>query len=207
MNFDTARATQLVDVIRALQEERGETINACSTLMRLKRGDLIKRIETLGAGFEITDDGNVRRVNDPPVTDAYATRAAETGQTREEAKRTTLAESYGKLDAAVDRDLAGKSEVVSEGQFVRAEKTPKERLSMPRDHVIVLLTDKNPRRPGTAAWDLWAALRSGMSVGDYCSACEKIGFGGDKSSYGPGLLNVEIRKGRMRLDPPSSGRE
>lgn len=68
-DFATAKKSTIINAIRALQEDRGEAINAYSTLERLKTKELQRKCEELLSDgvFDLTDEGNVVRLKEPKV--------------------------------------------------------------------------------------------------------------------------------------------
>ena len=191
--------TQLADIVRNLQELRGESISASSSLLRVKSEVLAEWIGRLAEDrWVIAADGTVQ----PAVV---APEPAEPQETPPEppAPEPDAKPDYRPEPAAEVQDLPSASEPAAEPPAA-PEPAPTPAASAeepagrvlpplpPGNAIIVLLRADNPKQPGSASAARYALLRSGMTVADYLAAA---------GSRGRRTLRKAMMQGHVRVEP------
>lgn len=182
--FTNAKNITLVNIIRAMQEETGEQISAASTLLRLKRVDLLAKIETMAEANDlaIADDGSVTSI-DPgnqeitvsltglPIEiqndiDAVNYLLANPGVLEDETPEEIEAEYQDALNTD-GIDIDEDDEAPADGA------APKGKGRLFADDAIITVLVPNPRRAGSIISTRFDLMQTGMTVAGYIAAVEK----------------------------------
>lgn len=220
--FDFLKSTnqQLVDMIRAMHEDQGKVIPASSTLLRLKKDELLRRVATLmGKEMGVDERGEpvvltpaVLEVTETPAEVAAEFQAALDVEGVDPESDDPLAHDFGGNKDAVggyheipadETDSFNSAHVSPEGtgEHLPAEtaEEPKTRGARARhgdDEVLTVLAAKNPKKEGSAAYVRWSCMKTGQTVGEYIALVNELQ--GEKSDA-RGTLAKAIRRGEVSV--------
>lgn len=184
-NFQSASNVQLADLIRALCEDKSTTIPAQSTLLRLKKDDLLKRVvKEMGTEFHIGEDGYPVR-----APDAASLQAALTDPDGFQTVLNAEGVDYepAGVSGSVHEDLIFVETPLTPAEAVELFTEPSSKVEAPakaagtsrgakplqaNDAVITVLVAANPKRDGSATAARFGLMKSGMTVAAYIAAVE-----------------------------------
>jgi hypothetical protein len=200
-DLNNLKCAQLVDQVRALQEDTGKVVSAASTLLRLKKPALIEMIEALSA------EGPVATDEESLIVDYVALHEAGPS-TPVESQFVGTVDSTAPLTPAevAEWQQAIDEEGIDPEDAPAAPQPPRKRVgaapTVADAMVITVLAPSNPRRPGTAGYKRFALLQTGMTVGAFVEAVKLATHNSDR--YARGTLNKAVRLGHVRVDPPAA---
>lgn len=215
-DFHGATNQQLVDMIRALHEDQNKVIPASSTLLRLKKDELLRRVSALmGTKMGVDDRGEPVLLNEANADFAADAAAALTEVLDQgDAEEFQAALDDEGVDAEVDDSHGIDDEGwdgVAGGVYVReapannppvepttalASKTRGARARHGDDAVITVVATKNPKREGSSAYTRWNCLKTGQTVGEYVAEVIRV-TGSDDDARG--TLTKAVRRGEVTI--------
>jgi hypothetical protein len=206
-NLFTCSNVQLVDQVRALQQDTGKVMSAASTLLRLKKPTLIEMIEELSAEAP----GNPGPME--PACDSAEPSTEPSNPVHPEAENRFVGPA-GSTTVLTSAEIADMQQAIDEEGIDPPEMdepapqpaTPARKRvgaapTVADTMVITVLAPSNPRRPGTAGHKRFALLQTGNTVGHYVEAVKLATHNSDR--YARGTLNKAIRLGHVRVDAPA----
>lgn len=193
IDLQSQTSTQLANIIRGMQEDRGLPISAVSTIIRQKKVDLIASIQCMQAGAEPAP-AESRFVGEPGSTVPLT--VAETQDMQETIDAEGIDSEETEEEPVVNGAAAPANPPASAKKRMGAAPNVADHM------VITVLAPSNPRRPGTAGYKRFSLFTTGMTVGQYVEAVKQATHNSDGNARG--TLNKSIRKGHVRVDAPAA---
>jgi hypothetical protein len=172
-DLSAAKNPDLAAILRALQERTGIAVGPASLIARMKRADLISKIEEQCAAgsLAIADDGSVAPGSVP------------------EAGEPSAAPSEAPLAAPVP-------EVEVVGTFTR---TASQRVLLQPDDWVITVLVENSRREGSVAHARFSLLQTGQTVAEFIAAVVAA-TGSDHRARS--TLRKAVRRGEISVAAP-----